>query len=114
MPGDSSCWFWNGGTLKTLAISPDPLSRATVASGGDMPMVIGSSVAKLARPHALAAEQNDGLDRHLDGRQRNLVLISKIGNGPDVGIARIEQDGLRGEGGDTLDGVGRALRARPD
>ena len=32
----------------------------------------------------------------------------------DVGIARIEQNRLRGERGDALDRIGRAVRARPD
>ena len=58
--------------------------------------------------------QNDGLDRNLDGGQRDLVLMGEIRDAPDIGIARIEQDGLRGEGGNALDGVRRALRARPD
>ena len=55
MPGFSSCWYWNGGTLNTLVISEASLSSAMVASGGDMPTVSGSSLAKLAWPHCLAA-----------------------------------------------------------
>ena len=55
MPGFSSCWYWNGGTLKTLVISVESLNSAIVASGGDMPTVSGSSLAKLLCPHCLAA-----------------------------------------------------------
>ena len=54
-PGFSSCWYWKGGTLNTLAISEASLSSAMVASGGDMPTVSGSSLAKLACPHCFAA-----------------------------------------------------------
>ena len=45
MPGFSNCWYWNGGTLKTLVMSAVPLKRAMVESGGDMPTVSGSSLA---------------------------------------------------------------------
>ena len=39
MPGFSSCWNWNGGTLNTLLISLAPESSATVESGGDIDTV---------------------------------------------------------------------------
>ena len=58
--------------------------------------------------------QHHRLQRDLDRGHRDLVLLGEVGDGLDVGIARVEQDRLRGEGGDALDGVGRALRARPD
>src|SRR5665213_441907 len=53
--GLSSCWNWNGGTLKTDVTSELPLSSAMVASGGVIDTVSGSSLANSLGPNALAA-----------------------------------------------------------
>src|SRR6185312_16706076 len=47
--------YWNGGTLNTEVTSDFPPSSATVASGGDIDTVSGSSVSKAFIPYALAA-----------------------------------------------------------
>src|SRR5438552_824804 len=102
MPLFSSCWYWNGGTLNTLVIPAESLNNAIVASGGDMPTVRGSSLAKFASPHCLAAAicsiiacTDTFTDRH-----RDLILLGEIGDGVDLRIARVEQDRLRRESGD--------------
>src|SRR5439155_1277415 len=41
----SSCWNWNGGTLKAELTPSAPLRSAMVASGGDIDTVSGSSFA---------------------------------------------------------------------
>src|SRR3954463_16728976 len=51
----SSCWNWNGGTLNTVLMLPEPVSSAMVASGGDIDTVRLSSFAKFSSPNAAAA-----------------------------------------------------------
>src|SRR6185295_4564322 len=51
----SSCWYWNGGTLNAAVICAPPLSNATVASGGVIDTVSGSSFSNSFSPNALDA-----------------------------------------------------------
>ena len=51
----SSCMYWNGGTLKAAVICAPPLSKATVASGGVIETVSGSSFSNSLAPKSLAA-----------------------------------------------------------
>src|SRR3954463_5587022 len=51
----ASCWNWNGGTLNTALMLPEPVNSAIVESGGDIETVTGSSLAKFSSPKAAAA-----------------------------------------------------------
>ena len=82
MPGFSSCWYWNGGTLNTLVISGRVAQQRDGGVGrrhADRERIELGEVGLaplLGRRHL----QHHRLHRDLDRRQRDLVLVGEVGD----------------------------------
>ena len=78
--GFSSCWYWNGGELKCACDLTAPESSARLRVGvrqrhGER---VELAVLPLAERLLGGHLQRDRLDRHLDRRQRDLVLLGEV------------------------------------
>ncbi len=115
MPGFCSCWYWNGGELKCAVISDGPDSSAVCASGCDIETVSAIELRVLALAERLLGGhlQRHRLDRHLDRRQRDPVLVGEVLDRLHVRIARVEVERHRVDRRHRLH-VEIALGARPE
>ena len=82
MPGFSSCWYWNGGTLKTLVMPADLAQQRDGGVGrrhadGERIELGEVGLAPLLGGRHL---QHHGLQRDLDGRHGDLVLLGEVGD----------------------------------